>query len=218
MGVEDAKHGEQSRDSMAVLGSSTKAHGHPVVTGHVTAQAGPDSKHGGTEHGSVHDETTTARFGGHGDGSPPNTVAMPITARGSSGAGPYDNTGDELNSRGSLGNTPQRAYNDHPGHERGEGARGKMMAHEKSNYYNDLGGGGEAQSGSGPGEYGKHIEGFGGGHNTFGEHSNFYNEVGDGQNDGEGNSGSGVIKGDSGGKAKTIRGFSADSGLKSGMV
>lgn len=216
MGVEDGKHGEQERDGMALSG---KGVGRPTETS--PGKQGPDSKHGGEGPHEGYPENGRGGHGGDGEGSPPNSVAMPIMARGHAATGTYGNTGDSLNKRGSLGNTTQDSYNAHAGHGRHEGgAKGEMLGVEPSKFYNERGGDKNDPDGGGSPK-GKRIEGFGGGKSTFEETSNFYNDLGEGhESDAEGNSGSGKLESAlrGGGRAKTIRGFTNDSGLKSGMV
>lgn len=154
-----------------------------------------------------------------GDRDVKNAVAMPITARGSSAPRGYGNTGDKLGARGSIGNTVQAVYNDHPGH---EGGKGGHLGEEESNFYNDLGEGhndGEGDSGSGKGAA-RSIEGFGSGRSTFKTPSHDYNAIGGaGSNDSEGNSGSGLVNPARGGtgRARAVSGFST-GGEKSGKV
>jgi hypothetical protein len=151
-----------------------------------------------------------------GNKNPPNTVSMPIGARGDAAGGGYRSTGDKLDTRGSLGNTRQEAYNYRPGMPKGEG---KMLGEHKSNFYNHLGGGGdESESGSGLGSYDRHIEGFGSGRDTFCEESNFYNDLGGKGGDGEDESGSGTVESDRSSRAKAVTGFSGGSGTKDGFI
>jgi len=224
MGVEDSKDGEQERDGEGVL-----VRGKGGSPQHPESEKGPLSIKGGRSRDSAADETTTAGYNGDsasGDMSPPNTVAMPITARGGSAPGAYDSTGEKLNVRGSLGNTVQNAYNDRPGQGgSSEGdKKGKMMATEPSNFYNDVGGNKNDMDGNASQPRAKRIEGFGGGKSTFQSFSEDYNDLGGkgalvGRDDGEGDSGSGTIFAAKGsGAAKKITGFSSEDGLKSGMV
>lgn len=219
MGVEDGRHGEQDRaeGSRGGGGAGRRGWGAKPDDGEIHSVGGPDSKSGGR--GTSGNPLTTSARNEHGD-NPPNTVPMPIVGRGSSTPGGYRNTGDKLGLRGSLGNTRQAAYNEHPGH---EGGSGNVLAREESNFYNELGRGkndGEGDSGTGVDTYDRHIQGFGSGRDTFAETSNFYNKVGeDHESDAEANSGSGkIVSGIGGGKPKGVRGFSADTGEIRGLI
>jgi hypothetical protein len=184
--------------------------GRPSFRGRVGVE---DEKHG--------EQTRAGRA--DGERSVPNTVPMPVTARGHAAPGEYGNTGHTIDRNGSLGNTLQDSYNEHAGHGRKNGGKkGEIMGQEKSSFYNDLGkggdGDGEDESGSGTGKA-RSIRGFGAGKNTFGEKSNFYNDLGEEhETDAECNSGSGVFKQGPGGVAKKIRGFTAVDGEKSGFI
>jgi len=244
MGVEDGKNGEQDRAEMS-RGTGPKERrtwGEKPNDGVVSVTGGPDSKHGGSEYSGSRSSFSDTTSGGaerseRGTGpwpegvSPPNTVPMPIMARGESAPGNYDTTGDKLDLRGSLGNTRQAAYNDRPGQGNSSdgGFRGEILGRYKSNFYNKVGQGhndGEGDSGSGEDTYTRHkkIEGFGGGKSTFQSFSEDYNNLGDkgaivGHDDGEGDSGSGPINSAmGGGRPKAVKGFSNDGGLKNGMI
>ena len=246
MGVEDGRHGEQDRAGASRGGSESDNRGHwgrKPTEGVDTRIENADSKVGGEverEGSGGYTADSRGRYASQPE-SPPNTVDMSITGRGRSAPAGYGNTGERLNTRGSLGNTRQQAYNDHQGH---EGGSGNVLGREDSNFYNDLGNdrgeprsghgrargaeGGEGDSGSGVDTYtrGKHIEGFGGGKSTFQSYSQDYNDLGAetqgalvGHEDQEGDSGSGTINSAlGGGKAKEVKGFSRDPGLKSGMI
>jgi hypothetical protein len=250
MGVEDGRHGEQDRAEMSrgmgpddKEGRSGRPFGRKPKDGIVEDIDGPDSKSGGDSISLTKRpmSTTTAR-NEHGD-NPPNTVPMPITARGRSAAGDYRSTGlggpkeegyeatmlnrDGVSGprRGGLANNPQASYNHAT--ER-QPARGEILGrYEDSNFYNDISEGAqhdpEADSGSGPGEYGKKINGFGAGRNTFGAKSTFYNEVGDedggfSMGDNEDRSGSGLVHGDRERGIKEVRGFNEGDGFLKAMI
>ena len=225
VGVEDGRHGEQDRAERSrggEDGNERKTWGKRPTDGLVRRVHGPDIKVGGER------ETRAPKWpekihyeglDGKNEG-PPNTVPMEVLARGRSAPGGYRNTGDKLDINGSVGNTRQAAYNEHDGHP-GKPV-GKMLAQEKSNFYNELGedkAEGEGESGSGLDSYDRHIEGFGTGRDTFTCKSNFYNDLGEGhEKDAEANSGSGVFKQGPGGKPKGIRGFDEDTGEIKGFV
>jgi hypothetical protein len=246
MGVEDVKHGEQERAGRARGGQGdNRLHtGRKPDDGIISEVGGPDSKRGGNTWNEDHmkDYPTTLKGDreheyGHGSGnsheSPPNTVPMEIKTRGSSAAGDYRNTGEEGGAgisrprRGTaMGNNEQASYNHHPGRS-GQGKEGEVLGrYQKADFYNDIEGhsakgerGSEDESGTGTDEYGKMIEGFGSGHNTFGETSNFYNQVGKGhESDAECNSGSGLINDDKSSGPKRVRGFSVDAGEIQGKI
>jgi ribosomal protein L32 len=222
MGVSDQHDGEHGRDGAAVL---VQGRGGSPQTPYLD---GPDSKSGGTQRNSGRWATTTADYNSDsqsGDMSPPNTVAMSVTARGKSAPGGYRSTGMDVNDRDSLGNNKQQTYNDALGL---EGAKGTMMAVEPSNFYNDVGGnkndpdGGANIPTGDTNSRAQRIEGFGSGKNTFNTPSHDYNFVGGegAAGNGDGDSGSGLLKAarNGVGAASKIRGFSSDDSLKSGMI
>jgi len=225
VGVEDGRHGEQDRAERSrggEDGNDRKTWGKKPDDGLVRRVRGPDSKEGGDGVKTsprwpeeIHYEGLDGKNAG-----PPNTVPMEVMARGKSAPGGYDNNGERIDEHGSLGTTRQEVYNRHKGHP-GK-PMGKMLAQEKSNFYNELGedkAEGEGESGSGTDSYDRHIEGFGTGKDTFTCKSNFYNDLGEGhEKDAEANSGSGVFKQAPGGKPKGIRGFDEDTGEIRGFV